>query len=98
MMLEVVMAVFTNTSAKSIETRHWLYDKANHTEVAYHLSSVVQHSWGINNFINAKQAPGIVVEMCHHSNIRDLSEVPQSNLQVFWKKKDTFKRDCTQNA
>ena len=34
MMLEVGMAVFTNTSAKSIETRHWLNDKANHTEVA----------------------------------------------------------------
>ena len=35
MMLEVVMAVFTITSAKSIETRHSLYDKANHTEVSY---------------------------------------------------------------
>ena len=29
MMLEVGMAVFTNTSAKSIETRHsYIYDKA----------------------------------------------------------------------
>ena len=35
MMLEVGIAVFTNTSAKSIETRQLLYDKANHTEVAY---------------------------------------------------------------
>ena len=37
MMLEVGMAVFTNTSAKRIETRQWLYDKANHTKVAYTL-------------------------------------------------------------
>ena len=35
MMLEVGMVVSTNTSAKSIETRDGLYDKANHTEVAY---------------------------------------------------------------
>ena len=34
MMLEVGMAVFTNTSAKGIATRQLLYDNANHTEVA----------------------------------------------------------------
>ena len=40
LMLEVGMAVFANTSAKSIETRQRLYDKANHTEVAWILRNI----------------------------------------------------------
>ena len=43
--IEVGMAMFTNTSAKSIETRQWLYDKANHTEVAYTVEHGYNELW-----------------------------------------------------